>query len=100
MTLSSGSAPTAGPPGSSRGIAFEGETCPDCVETWPVTANGREVGGMTSAARSPDLGANIGLAMIAREAWEPSTAVSVETPEGTRKGEVRSLPFTDRPRAR
>ena len=76
-----------------RGIRFEGETCPPCAEPWPVTGQGATVGAVTSAAYSPDLASNIGIAMLARGYWEPGTAVEVETPDGLRSGKVTALPF-------
>ena len=82
-----------GPERIVRGVTFEGETCPACVEAWPVAAGGAHAGYVTSAARSPDLGANIGLAMLERNRWEPGAAVTVETPEGARAGTVTGLPF-------
>ena len=76
-----------------RGISFEGETCPPCIEPWRVMAGPAWVGGLTSAAYSPDLASNIAIAMLHRGYWEPGTAVEVETPEGLRPGNVTELPF-------
>jgi tRNA-modifying protein YgfZ len=59
-----------------------------------VLLDGREVGRMTSAAATPDLGP-VGLAVLRREA-EPGAAVDVEPGEGTGatvRAEVVELPF-------
>jgi glycine cleavage system aminomethyltransferase T len=48
---------------------------------------------VTSAVHSPDMGSNIGFAMLAIEACETGTSISVETPEGWRQAEVCALPF-------
>ncbi len=85
-----------GPSKVIRGITFDGETCPACVEPWPVFHNGEPVGTVTSAVHSPDLAANIALAMIARSAWQPGTPVTVATPDGPRQGRVSDLPFIGR----
>ncbi|MBT5432435.1 MAG: dimethylsulfoniopropionate demethylase [Alphaproteobacteria bacterium] len=76
-----------------RGVTFEGDNCPACVEAWPVTSGGQHAGHLTSAAHSPDFGTNIGFAMIERFAWEPGTEVTVETPLGPHTGRVSALPF-------
>jgi dimethylsulfoniopropionate demethylase len=82
-----------GPRRMIHGIAFAGEACPACVEPWPVVAGRERVGAVTSAARSPDLGSNIALAMLDRSVWGPGTPVVVATPEGARDGAVRTIPF-------
>lgn len=76
-----------------RGIAFAGETCPACTEPWPVLADGKPAGFVTSAAHSPRLAANVAIAMLERSHWETGTTVIVETPDGTRSGTVGDLPF-------
>jgi len=82
-----------GPARLIRGVSFEGEACPACVEPWPVTAQGDAIGTVTSAAYSPDLGRNIAFAMLERGHWDPGTPVGVETPDGPRPGKVADLPF-------
>lgn len=82
-----------GPQRRIRGLSFEGESCPPCVEPWPVTTQGAWIGMATSAAYSPDLAGNIAFAMIERGHWEPGTQVTVETPDGPRPGRVADLPF-------
>ncbi|MBC6439230.1 MAG: dimethylsulfoniopropionate demethylase [Rhodospirillales bacterium] len=82
-----------GPQRMMRGVTFEGETCPPNVEAWPVHGGSGQVGQMTSAAHSPDLGTNIGFAMIEKAHWDTGTSVTVETPDGARHGTVVDLPF-------
>ena len=77
-----------------RGVAFGGGPGPVCTTPWPVTAGGRIVGGITSAAWSPRLERNVGLSLIDREFRDPGQPVMVETPDGeVRPGEVSALPF-------
>jgi len=82
-----------GPARMIRGVTFAGDTCPPCVEAWPIMAGGKAIGQLTSAAHSPDLGTIIGFAMIDRGHWDAGAAVSIETPDGTREGAVSDLPF-------
>jgi dimethylsulfoniopropionate demethylase len=82
-----------GPQRQMRGVTFEGEDCPACVEAWPLYADGNNVGAVTSAAHSPDLGTNIGFAMVDQSAWDIGHDVTVETPDGPRHGKVADIPF-------
>ncbi|MFQ5624727.1 MAG: glycine cleavage T C-terminal barrel domain-containing protein, partial [Paracoccaceae bacterium] len=61
---------------------------------WPVLVRGEPVGQVTSAAWSPDLATNVAIGMIDRDHWDPGNAVEVESPQGRRAAEVRTLPFT------
>jgi len=77
-----------------RGILFDGDRCPVCSRPWPVRADGRQVGRITSACWSPRLGRNIGLSLIGRGHWKPGQPVTVVSQDGTeRPGEVSALPF-------
>lgn len=82
-----------GPQRQMRGVTFEGDDCPACVEAWPLLANGHVVGSVTSAAYSPDLSTNIGFAMVDRSAWDIGREVTIETPAGNRQGKVAAIPF-------
>mgnify|MGYP001175966765 FL=1 len=82
-----------GPSRMIRGVVFEGESCPACVEAWPAHQDGAPVGQVTSAAHSPDLVTNVAFGMIDRGAWDTDTAIIVETPEGPRNGKVTDIPF-------
>lgn len=77
-----------------RGIAFGGGPCPPCAEPWPVTVGDLQVGRITSAAWSPRLGCNVGLAMIARAHWSVGQEVLVRAADDhARPGRVSALPF-------
>jgi glycine cleavage system aminomethyltransferase T len=68
----------------------------DMNETrWPVEAEGRRVGDVTSAVYSPRLEKNIGFAWVPVELSELGTDLEVETPEGTRPATVTAMPFVD-----
>ena len=80
-----------------RGILFEGEPCPPCGVPWPVMTGqhgGRQIGQITSAAYSPRLEQNVGLAMITRSHWTGRESVTVLSSDGqAREGSIEALPF-------
>jgi dimethylsulfoniopropionate demethylase len=76
-----------------KGVRIAGEPVPACVELWTVLADGERVGTVSSAAWSPDLGCNIGFAMLDRAHWETGLQIDVETPDGGRRATVADLPF-------
>ncbi len=79
-----------------RGLFFDGGPCPECRETWPVMADGKRIGAVTSAAYSPRFERNVGLGMIERGHWDPGQPLVVESPDGKeRPGEVTALPFRE-----
>ncbi len=90
----------ADPPNRFRTVRLEGERLPAYGAT--VGREGREVGVLTSPARSPRFG-SIGLAILQREAAEPGTPVDVTDDEGSIGGtvDVASIldPNKERPRA-
>jgi folate-binding protein YgfZ len=57
-----------------------------------LTRSGHEVGWVTSAVRSPDLGP-IGLGYVHRECWDPGTTLDAATPGGSLTATVTTLPF-------
>lgn len=57
-----------------------------------VTLSGREIGTITSAVQSPDLGA-LGLAIIHHSGWIPGAAVVIKDSAGERPAVVSDLPF-------
>jgi len=73
------------------GLLLEGETLP--ARRTPVLAEGREVGYVTSAARSPLLGRVIALGIIHRKHWDPGERVRV----GDVAASVAALPFDRTP---
>jgi len=90
-----------------RGIKISGEPVPYCQAPWPVTTPGAHhikaqntgqvstsIGHVTSAAWSPDLGTNIGIAMIDKDHWTPGTHVEIHCPDARRQGTITTLPFT------
>lgn len=76
-----------------RGLKIEGDPVPPCTESWYLTKHGRFAGKASSAAWSPDLACNIGIAMIDREFWEIGTELSIHFDNQQRMAEVCSLPF-------
>ncbi|MEX3007627.1 dimethylsulfoniopropionate demethylase [Hoeflea sp. TYP-13] len=78
-----------------RGVAFGTVPCPSCTMPWPVTADGVRVGQMTSAAWSPRLKCNVGLAMIDRSYWDTGREVIVTSADENRHlGQISDLPFS------
>ena len=73
-----------------RAIAIDGPAVPGCDRAWPVTVNGEPAGQVTSAAWSPDFGANVAIGMVARDFWDTGTELTVEAPDGARRGVVQS----------
>ena len=79
-----------------RGLLFNGGPCPVVSKPWPVMADGKEVGQITSAIYSPRFKENVGLSLIESSDWDPGSAVSVHSSDGkVRSGSVRTLPFED-----
>ncbi len=78
-----------------RGVSFGGGPCPTCSKPWPVVADGRQIGMITSAIWSPRLKSNVGQSMIDRGYWDAGQPVTVLSQDGkVRNGEVSALPFT------
>jgi tRNA-modifying protein YgfZ len=59
-----------------------------------LSRNGKEVGRVTSAARSPALGATLALGFVHRDATAEGTVLDVGMPPGSCAARVVSLPFT------
>ncbi len=77
-----------------RGVLFDGAPCPACGKPWLVTAEGKQIGQITSAAYSPRLKRNVGQSMIARDYWSVGQKVTVHSSDGIeRNGEISALPF-------
>lgn len=77
-----------------RGVVFDGDACPPCSIPWPVMAQDKMVGQITSAAWSPGLDTNVGLSLIDRDFWEPGQPVTVLSADGLqRSGRVSVLPI-------
>ncbi|WP_170381205.1 dimethylsulfoniopropionate demethylase [Ruegeria atlantica] len=78
-----------GPVQQIRPIAIDGEAVLPCDRPWPVFADGKRVGQVTSAAWSPDFQSNVSIGMIRLSHWDAGTAVEVETPDGMRRATVQ-----------
>lgn len=76
-----------GPTQQIRAIAIEGEI-PVCNQVWPLTANGKRVGQITSAAASPDFGTNVAIGMVRMTHWDEGTQLDVLTQDGPRVATV------------
>lgn len=80
---------TEGPVRQIRPIEISGDPVPPCDQQWPIRANGKLVGKISSAAWSPDFGVNVCIGMVRMTHWDEGTEINIETPAGTRKGIVR-----------
>ena len=65
------------------------------IDVFPVYADGREVGKVTSACYSPRLERNIGFAMVPIEYAEFGTQLEVETPYGRTEADTTRRQFID-----
>ncbi|MFQ5896404.1 MAG: aminomethyltransferase family protein, partial [Nitrospinota bacterium] len=73
------------------GLTLEGEEAPPPRSK--VLGRGKEVGELTSAARSPALGRVIALGYLHRDFMEPGSEVTVQIDGGSRPARVTALPF-------
>jgi dimethylsulfoniopropionate demethylase len=78
-----------GPVQQIRAISIQGDRVPPCDRYWPLTADGRTVGRVSSAAWSPDFGTNVAIGMVRMTHWDAGTRLTVETPEGPRSATVQ-----------
>ena len=77
-----------------RYLKIVGENVPFCHTPWPVIANGKQVGKVTSAAWSPGFKTNVAITMIEKEFGKNGTNVEVIAPDQSRKATVYEKPFT------
>jgi dimethylsulfoniopropionate demethylase len=75
------------------GLRIETDSLPSCVAPWPVLADGRHIGTVSSAAMSPSFATGLAFAMVERGFWEAGQAVRVVMPAGERAATVATLPF-------
>ena len=73
------------------GLVLDGETVPSPGDT--ILAGDKDIGRITSAARSIALGRPIALGYVRREHFEPGSAVAVKSGEGLVSSHVSDLPF-------
>ncbi len=78
-----------GPVQQIRPIAIDGDAVPPCVQPWPVFADGKQVGQVTSSAWSPDFSTNVSIGMVKLSHWDAGTKVEAETPDGMRGATVQ-----------
>ncbi|SFD68089.1 dimethylsulfoniopropionate demethylase [Sulfitobacter brevis] len=78
-----------GPVQQVRAIRIEGDAVPGCDRPWPLIAQGKAVGQITSAAWSPDFNMNVAIGMVRMTHWDPETVVQVQTPAGMLDATVR-----------
>jgi len=69
-------------------ISIDGSAVPNCDFWWPIMANGKRVGRISSAAWSPDFNTNVSIGMVRMTHWDAGTQVQVETPDGLRDAVV------------
>lgn len=78
------------------GVQIAGDPIEFNATKWPVTANGRTVGQITSAIHSPRLKKNIGYAMVPLSHAAPGARLGVTIPGvGERSATVVAMPFFD-----
>ncbi len=82
-----------GPVRQIRSLAIDGDALAPCGGIWPVYANGKRVGRVTSSAWSPDFETNVAIGMMRMTHWDEGTRVEVETPEGMRTATVKEEAF-------
>ena len=73
------------------GLVLEGDRVPEHGAR--VTAEGKDIGRVTSAVRSLALGRPIALGYVRREHFEPGSAVTVADGAGEQAARVAALPF-------
>jgi len=72
-----------------RGIRFDGDKCPLCASTWPLTVDNVEAGHISTAIWSPRLKCNVSLGMLESDYWNQGQLVEVHCSDGTcRSGQV------------
>jgi dimethylsulfoniopropionate demethylase len=77
-----------GPVQQIRAVSIEGAAVGVCDQWWPIIANRKRVGRVSSAAYSPDFKTNVAVGMVRMTHWDDGTDVQVETPDGLRDATV------------
>ena len=78
-----------GPVKQIRAISIAGDPVPVCDRYWPLFADGKVVGRVSSTAWSPDFDTNVAIGMVRMTHWDEGTALIVETPDGSRQATVQ-----------
>lgn len=77
-----------GPARQIRPLVISGEI-PACTGSWPLLADGKQVGQVASAVYSPQFEVNVAIGMVDRSHWAPGTVMEIETEGGMRRAEVQ-----------
>ncbi len=77
-----------GPRRQIRPMVIEGEIGA-CSRSWPVLAEGQQVGQIASAVWSPQFQSNVAIGMIDASHWDAGTRLEVETEHGPRAAVVQ-----------
>lgn len=85
-----------GPVQQIRPLSIDGGAVPVCDRHWPLVANGRRVGRVSSAVWSPDYETNVAIGMVRMTHWDPGTEIVVEAPDGQRIARVEDGFWNDR----
>lgn len=78
-----------GPIQQIRAIEIAGDAVPGCDRWWPIIANGKRVGRVSSATYSPDFKTNVAIGMVKMTHWDNGTNIQVETTDGVRDAVVK-----------
>ena len=78
-----------GPTQMIRAIEISGPDVGVCDRWWPIIANEKQVGRVSSAAYSPDFKTNVAVGMVKMTHWDENTKVQVVTNNGVRDGIVK-----------
>ncbi|MEX0279565.1 MAG: dimethylsulfoniopropionate demethylase [Arenibacterium sp.] len=78
-----------GPVQQIRPLEISGDPLLVCDRVWPLLADGKRVGQVTSARWSPDFETNVAIGMVRMTHWDAGTVVQVETQHGPREALVR-----------
>ena len=77
-----------GPARQIRPLVISGEI-PACTGSWPLLADGKQVGQVASAVYSPQFEVNVAIGMVDRSHWAPGAVMEIETEGGMRRAEVQ-----------
>ncbi|MEO9875677.1 MAG: dimethylsulfoniopropionate demethylase [Anderseniella sp.] len=78
-----------GPVKQLRPISIAGDPVPVCDRYWPLSADGKVVGRVSSTVWSPDFETNVAIGMVRMTHWDEGNELIVETPDGSRQATVR-----------
>ncbi len=70
-------------------ISIDGDPVPICDRHWPLLANGKVVGRVSSTAWSPDFNTNVSIGMVRMTHWDEGNKLILETPDGSRQATVQ-----------